>query len=341
VAGILLSNSCFLRRHGLRIGIVRSCILFFIFASAAVLSGNPAGAQVQPLAPDTANPSEDALLIQARAAATAGVFANAEQITRKFLAAQDGSADGHYLLGYVLSHEGKPKDSLAEYTRAAQLRAPTANDLKMVAVDYVMIGDFVDADRWFTKALAFNPADADGWYYLGRTKYNENRFAEAVSAFESCLKLDAHNVKAENNMGLAYQGLNQPEQAKQAFETAVAWQMDSAQKDAQPYLNLGMLLSEQDHPEAGLAPLQKATALAPKNAKAHEQLARLYVKLKRWKDAQGEFDRAVELAPNSASLHYEFGIAYRDQGLKEQAQKEFARSTQLNADHTSVETPNP
>ena len=74
----------------------------------------------------------------------------------------------------------------------------------MVAVDYVLLGDFLDADRWLTKALSWNPSDADGWYYLGRTKYNENRFSEAIDAFQSCLKLDTHNVKAEDNLGLSY-----------------------------------------------------------------------------------------------------------------------------------------
>ncbi len=229
--------------------------------------------------------------------------------------------------------------SLAEYTRAAQLRPPTANDLKVVAVDYVLLGDFVDADRWLTKALSSNPSDADGWYYLGRTKYNENRFSEAIDAFDTCLKLDPHNVKAEDNLGLSYEGLNQTQQAVEAFRTAISWQSDASQKNAQPYLNLGMLLTEQGSPD-GLVYLQEAAGLAPRNAKAHEQLGRAYLTLKRWKDSQGELEEAVKLAPNSSSLHYELAINYRDQGLKDQAKKEFDRCTELNATHSSVDTPN-
>jgi tetratricopeptide (TPR) repeat protein len=305
------------------------CLLPFVTQAQAIPSLNPPSSQ-----------GADSSLAEARTAVANGSFSSAEATVRKYLAQQDASADGHYLLGYILSREGKAKESLAEYTRAAQLRNPTANDLKVVAVDYVVLGDLVDADRWLTKALSWNPSDADGWYYLGRTKYNENRFAEAIDAFQACLRLDARNVKAEDNLGLSYEGLNQTEQATQAFRTAIAWQEGASQRNAQPYLNLGMLLAEQQGPDAGMPFLKEAVALAPNNAKAHEQLGRAYLKLKQWKDAHDELEKAVQLAPNSSSVHYELGITYRDQGLTDQARKEFDRCTELNATHSSVDTPN-
>jgi tetratricopeptide (TPR) repeat protein len=318
----------------------RECVVHAQEQSGAGLSQNSASSTLpQPVPLDLHTGPADALLAQARTAVQAGSFSSADAMVRKYLSQQDASPDGHYLLGYILSREGEAKESLAEYTRAAQLRTPTANDLKVVAVDYVLLGDFLDADTWLTKALSWNPSDADGWYYLGRTKYNENRFSEAIDAFQTCLKLDTHNVKAEDNLGLSYEGLNQIQQATQAFQTAIAWQAGTNKKDAQPYLNLGMLLAEQEPPDSGLVYLQEAVALAPQNAKAHEQLGRVYLKLKRWKGSQDELEKAVQLAPNSSSLHYELGINYRDQGLKDQAKKEFDRCTELNATHSSVDTP--
>jgi tetratricopeptide (TPR) repeat protein len=353
-------------RHRGRVGIACDWLLLLVCIIPALWRGCDVHAQQQSraqsgaqsgagLSPNTSLPAApqpaphgapsaamDALLAQARAAVQAGSFSSAEAMVGKYLSRQDASADGHYLLGYILSHQGKARESLAEYTRAAQLRPPTANDLKVVAVDYVLLGDFVDADRWLTKALSWNPSDADGWYYLGRTKYNENRFTEAIDAFQKCLRLDAHNVKAEDNLGLSYEGLNQTQPAIQAFQTAIAWQTDASKKDAQPYLNLGTLLTEQEQetPDAGLVYLQEAVALAPQNAKTHEQLGRAYLKLKRWKDSQSELEKAVQLAPDSSSLHYQLGVNYRDQGLKDLARKEFDRCTELNGMHSSADTPN-
>ncbi len=121
-----------------------------------------------------------------------------------------------------------------------------------MASDYVLLKDYPDADKWFTRAVEWNPQDALGWYYLGRTKYNENRFDEAVSAFQKCLTLKARDVKAEDNLGLSYEGLNQTEEAMAAYRTAIQWQAEAAEKDPGPYLNLGSLLVDNGKAEEGL-----------------------------------------------------------------------------------------
>jgi tetratricopeptide (TPR) repeat protein len=291
---------------------------------------------VPPLSPE----AEDPLLLRAHQAAEEGSFASGDAAVREFLTEHPSSADAHYLLGYILYREIHAKESLSEYTLAAQQRKPTAMELEIVALDYVLLGAFADADRWLSRSLAWNPANALGWYYLGRAKYNENRFAEAIDAFNTCLKLEPRNVKAEDNIGLSEEGLNHPEEAAKAFQTAISWEEGASEKNAQPFLNLGSLLADQGHADAGLPYLLKATEIAPRNPKAHEQLGRAYLKLKQLKNAQAELEEAVQLAPNSSSLHFELGMNYRDQGLKDQAKREFDRCATLNATHSSVETPN-
>jgi tetratricopeptide (TPR) repeat protein len=291
---------------------------------------------VPPLSPETQDPR----LLRAHQAAEEGSFAGGEAEVREFLTQYPASADAHYLLGYILYREVHAKESLSEYSLAAQHRKPTAMELEIVALDYVLLGDFIDADRWLSKSLSWEPANALGWYYLGRARYNENRFTEAIDAFNSCLKLEPRNVKAEDNIGLSQEGLNHPEEAAKAFQLAISWQDEASEKNAQPFLNLGRLLADQGKADAGLPYLLRATELAPQNAKCHEELGRAYAKLKQLKNAQAELQQAVQLAPNSSSLYFELGMTYRDQGLKEQAKQEFDRCAALNSTHSSVETPN-
>jgi tetratricopeptide (TPR) repeat protein len=299
-----------------------ACVLLF-------LSGRPANCQ-PPAAP----------LQEARSLLAAGKISEAETILRSYLKHDPSSADAHYLLGDVLFREQKARESLAEFTTGAKFKHPEARELKTVASDYVLLADFADADRWFSEVTAETPNDAEAWYLLGRTKYNENRFTEAIAAFEHVLMLRPKDVQAEDNLGLSEQGLGHTEQAKAAFQTAIDWQHD-APADAQPYLNLGILLTDQGDLTSAIQQLTKAAALASGNPTIHEELGRALQTKGDMEGAQSQLETAVKLAPNAAALHFKLGQIYRHRGFNDRAQQEFAICAKLNGGHSSTEVPNP
>jgi tetratricopeptide (TPR) repeat protein len=271
---------------------------------------------------------------------TAGEFPEAEAALRQYLKDNPSSAEAHYLLGDVLFREKKAVESLGEFTAGSKFKLPGAGELKTVASDYVLLGDFADADKWFSQVTAEEPNDPEAWYLLGRTKYNENRFNEAVASFEHVLALQPKDVRAEDNLGLSQQGLGHMDQAKTAFQTAIDWQAGSP-FDAQPYLNLGILLTDQGDPTVAIQQLTRAAALAPQNPKIHEELGRALQAKGDIEAAQAQLEMAVGLAPNAAALHYKLGQIYRHRGLNERAQQEFAICAKLNGAHSSTEVPNP
>jgi Flp pilus assembly protein TadD len=233
------------------------------------------------------------------------------------------------------------KASLAEFTQGAKYRAPSAFDLKIVALDYGLLDDFVDADKWLTRSLQWNPKDSEGWYWLGRTKYNENRFDEAVKAFEEFLKLEPQSVKGEDNLGLSYAGLGQTDAAITAYKTAIAWQSEAALKNPGPFLDLGILLMEQNRPEEAVPYFQEAVAISPKESRHHEELGKAYSRLEDLQKAQVELETAVSLSPQNPRLHYLLGRVYTKEGRKEKAKAEFERSESLKAAQSSPPSPRP
>jgi tetratricopeptide (TPR) repeat protein len=258
-----------------------------------------------------------------------GRSSDAEKSVRRYLSEHQDSAAAHYLLGQILFVEHRTRESLAEYTEAAKHHEPSAFDLKVVALDYVLLSDYADADRWLTQSLERNRQDSEAWYYLGRTKYNENRFQEAIHAFEECLKLDPKNIKAEDNLGLSYQGLGQTQDAASAFRQAIAWQDPVLIKNPQPYVDLGSLLLEQNRTEEGIPYLLQAIGIAPNESRAHEQLGKAYLHQDELQKAQLELEKAVDLSPRNAALHFELGQVYRKEGLTEKAKAEFNRYSSL------------
>lgn len=279
-------------------------------------------------------PSPPDSLAEARSLVERNRFTEAERLVRRYLDTHRASAEGHYLLGYVLFKQRKAKESLAEYTEAAQYRKPTAAELEAVGGDYVLLHDYPDADKWFSLAVEWDPASFQARYLLARAKYAENRFDEAVAVFLECLKLDPRSVKAEDNLGLSYEGLDKTEEALAAYRQAILWE-GSEGKDANPYIDLGALLVNANQASEAIEPLLKAVELAPGEMRAHRELGKAYAHLGHLEKAQREFEKTVELAPDVASPHYLLAQVYRKRGLAQKAQVESDRYRELTSTHSS------
>ena len=273
----------------------------------------------------------------ARSALTGNHLTTAEAALRSYLALHETSSEAHFLLGYTLFRETKARDSLAEYTAGARYAKPTAADLRVVGADYVLLSDYADADHWFTLASNWDPQNLQGLYYLGRTKYNEQRFEDAIEIFERCLKLDSRNVKAQDNIALSLQALGRRDEAEQAFLRAIQWQTDAGGNDPWPYIDLGSFYIAINQVPKAVPYLQQAVSLSPDLAKGHAQLGKAYLSLQQLDKAQPELEQAVILGPASPPAHYVLGQLYAKRGNSVKAKEQFALYAQLNSHHSTEE----
>lgn len=298
-------------------------LLPLIFTGA--LAGRVAAQDI----PSLSGPANDPLAT-AKALVRDGNLAEAEAAARNFVETHLVSGEGHFLLGLILFREHKSKESLAEYTEGSKYQLPSAADLKVVGLDYVLLDDYPDAEKWLTESTQGNAADPIAWYSLGRVQYKLNHFDGALVSFQKALELDPRNVKAEDNLGLAYQGLGRAQEAIASYRQAIAWQATADHPSEQPLLNLGSLLIERDDLQEATRLLESAVGIAPDNAKAQEQLGRAYLAQSNLGLAAQHLERAVALSPDDSRLHFQLGQVYRKQGLTDKAKAEFARTEALN-----------
>ena len=304
--------------------------------------------------------ASDPGLAQAKLLVEKGLLRQAEETTRQYLQQHADSAEGHFLLGYVLFDEihdryaaeeekegpsfryndsvgaslaslrdQKARESLAEFSDGARYGPASGFDLKIVALDYLLLQNQPSAEKWLAASVKLNPQDAQAWFYLGRTAYSETKYANAIEAFEHCLKLDPKNVVAEYNVGLAFEGLNQRDQAIQAYQNAIAWQEQSNIKSPEPFIDLARLHLEQNEPQKAVPYLTQAVRTFPQISLAHEELGRAYSVLKRLPEAQQELEQAVKLSPDKASLRCLMGQVYQREKMAAKAQTEFDRCATL------------
>lgn len=256
-------------------------------------------------------------------------YADAEKALQSYVSSHPADADALYLLGYTLFRENKPAESLKQYTEAARLRAPKAENLKVVSLDYVLLNDYSDAEHWSKYVVSLDAKDAEAWYELGRIEYTLNHFQEAVNCFESSLKLDPASVKAENNLGLALQGLNRRDDALAAYRKALALQADSEHPSEQPMLNLATLLIDRNQLSEAQPLLEQASRIAPRDWKILAQLGRLNSETGNLNAAEIALEQALAIEPKRASLHFQLGQLYRKTGAAEKANHELSLAQQL------------
>jgi tetratricopeptide (TPR) repeat protein len=291
--------------------------------TAAVLTASPQSVPARSPEP----------LVHARELISAGDFAHAEASLRAYLINAPRSGSARYMLAYTLLRQNKPRESLQEYTRAAALQTPSAEELRSVGQDYVLLGDYEDAGKWITRSVELSPEDPEGWYSLGRLRYTQQRFADAADCFEKALRHAPGSVKVQNNLGLAYEGLNRTDDAVTAYRRAIALQEASPPERAseQPLLNLAIVLLHRDNAAEALPLLLRAEAIAPRDARVQEQLGQLYLKQGNYPESQKHLEVATQLEPGKSHLHFLLGQAYRHLGRMPEAKAEFDTAARLAA----------
>jgi len=282
------------------------------------------------------NPGKtDALLYRGKSLINLQKFDDAAVVLRSYAQSHPGSDDAAYLLAYISFRQDKPQESLGLFAQATKLKPPSANDLTIAALDYVLLKDYSDAAHYLDLSLKMNPDDVEARYHLGRVRYQQNQFDLAISAFEEVLMREPKNVKAQDNLGLSLEAKNRIDPAIAAYKKAIELDQAAAVHSEQPYLNLGSLLAKSSRFDEAIPLLARASEIAPDEFKVHYELGRAYFDSNRFDAACQQAEVAVKLDPKDSSGHYLLGRIYQRLGQKDLAKEQFQETSQLMRDKDS------
>lgn len=237
-------------------------------------------------------------------------FSEAEVALRGYTVARPDSDEGLYLLAYVLFREGRAKESLATYTRAAAIKPPAPDDLKIIGLNYGLLNNHELSAEYLGRALAADPNNLEALYYLGRVRQTQNHFDEAARIFQEILRRDPQHVKAQNNLGQALEAQNNSDEAAAAYRRAIELDRNSAKPSELPLLNLGLLLFQKNQIEEAAVLLTRAAEVNPRSAQIRFHLGKAYVRLDRLAEAERELVAATQLDPRDVGAHYQLGRLY-------------------------------
>lgn len=279
----------------------------------------------------------DCNLYLGRIAAELSHLTESEHYLSKFTADNPSNPDGWYAFGYLRFLQKRASESLSALERAAQLRPPTTDELRLGGMDYVLLNDMAPAIDLFKRSLAQEPMNIMSRYYLGRALYTENQFADAIDEYKMVLDLSPHDIHAEDGLGLSYEALARVPEAETSFAQALAWNKQAVNPVLFPVVDFASFLVEQNRAdEAGvllcgaLAQYPSAQNFdMPNFVRAQRLLGKIELQVGHPSEAVEHLSIAARNAPEDSSTHFLLGQAYKRRGDDDLAAAEFRLSQAL------------
>jgi tetratricopeptide (TPR) repeat protein len=235
------------------------------------------------------------------------------------------------LIARVFVLDGKPLNTAVALKKADAI-SPLDRDLRFtLALAYVRLGHADWARPELEKLVQSDPGAAEYRYWLGRLDYDAGQYASAIARFNEALARDATFMRAQDNLGLCYEALNDADQAIVHYREAIRLNRQAQTKSPWPATNLGILLVQRGALEEAGALFREAIGYDSSFANAHYQLGKLL-------EQQGQNDQAVDTLKRAAALdpaypepHYVLARIYRRLGQTAQADEALATFVRLRA----------
>ncbi len=149
-----------------------------------------------------------------------------------------------------------------------------------------------------------------------------NNYQLAIDLFQRVLKLEPKHKDAWNNLGRAYLGLNQTDEAIKAFQK----QIEIDPYDQYAYNNMGRAYERQGKYDEAIKQYQKQIEVNPLDQYAHGNLGEVYIRQKKFAEAVPELEKAVTLQPKNPVLLISLGQSYIATNQTDKGMEQFEKA---------------
>lgn len=135
----------------------------------------------------------------------------------------DAGRDAYIQLGLGYLQEGETESAKAPLSEALKLDPRSAAAHLALAMVFQQEGETASADKHYRDALASEPSNSRILNNYGVFLLSEERYQDALGYFEQAAQdtLYGERSRVFENIGLTYQRMDRPEEAKASFERAL------------------------------------------------------------------------------------------------------------------------
>ena len=189
-------------------------------------------------------------------------------------------------------------------------------------------GQFSEAEKLAVHITQDFPNHPFSWKVLGAVLAQTGRYAEAVDANQTAIKLAPQDAGVHNNLAGALRGLGRLDEAEASYNQAIALKPG----DVEAHSNLGVTLKELGRLDEAEASYKKAIALKPDLAEAHSNLGITLKELGWLDEAEASYNQAIALKPDYAEAHNNLGNTLQELGRLDEAEASHNQAIALKSD---------
>lgn len=278
----------------------------------------------------------DQLYQQAIEAHRAGNFDIAAQNYRDAIALSipdETAAESYRLLGDIYSRSQQWVRAIRLYQFAVELRPERALYHYRLGKALDERGDYESAVTSYENAIDRDPR---ALYFLarGNLEFNQGEFERAIEFYQQGLELEDHRQALLINLGMAYQDMDQQQQAIETYERARETELPT-ELGYRVAMNRGKLFIEEGNPQAAIEEFERARDLQ-QTTEAFYNLGVARLEATLWTGAVEALERARERSPEVVDIRVDLGFAYQQTGEYAEAVKEYEKAIELSAQNNDL-----
>ncbi|MBI2861564.1 MAG: tetratricopeptide repeat protein [Chloroflexi bacterium] len=236
-------------------------------------------------------------------------------------------AKGYEAVGGISQRLGRVAEAEAAYWAAVDLYAPD-NPRYYLAMGYA----YSVQERWddaisaFERAIALDPSNYEAYFRIGVVwRYGRQDLEQALPWFERAYRWNPRHLWTLLEIGGVYHGWGD-------LDAAAKWYARAAEvepRSGRPLALLGLLATQRGAPQEAVPLLQRAVEKSDQDPDAYLWLGQAYRQVGNLDQAEQALRAAMALAPARADLHLELAEALHDKGDDESARHEYQRVLEL------------
>jgi tetratricopeptide (TPR) repeat protein len=228
------------------------------------------------------------------------------------------SAAAHLIASDVAVALGNIALGLKEAQMAVALDPQSPAAYNALGMIWLAVNDIKAAQQAFTKAVSCGPSSALARVGMGMTYARQGKLGNALQMQKAAISLDEGLADAYNNLGAAHLALGNFAEAEKAFKEAIRL----APESSIGHENLAMLYLDTNQYAEAVREGEMAVRMGANSARVWTTLARVYLKQQRTEKAWAALRRAVDLDERYALAHLELAEVYNRLGKSRDAVRE-------------------